>query len=365
MKRNAVLLFTIALLACSLFQKIEWVAGSFETALEGAMEQKKATLVYFYSPAAEPCARLDKEFFGNRQVAALIERRYVPFKSTEGAGDDLRLRQFFQISVIPTLVVLGTDGVERDRIVGYNGNAREVKELLEDWAAERNSLFIYLRRWGQDTTDVEWNYQIARRYLARGQPELADKYFARVLRHDPRNVAGYNAEARFQVALSWLRRTGEEEPLRLVLRHERDRQRLIDGYSALAAANESRALQGDEEALERAVDVYREAFRKIPDSAELYKNCALFLRKARARRHLDFALEAAQKAAELQPKDDGIWDNLAWLYHAAGRHDDATAAMKKAVRLSPKSEAYRQALLQMQREAEKAARSSRETGSKY
>ena len=123
------------------------------------------------------------------------------------------MREFFNMQGFPTIVVLGSDGVELDRRVGFGGNAEDFVVILQDWAENKNTLFSYLKKWAKDTTDVEWNYRIAMRYVDRFQTDFAQRFWHNVLTLDPQNTAGYHKIAEFNLALHEARTKTETKKL--------------------------------------------------------------------------------------------------------------------------------------------------------
>lgn len=348
--RRFALVAVLLVAACSL-QRIDWQTGTFQSVIDLAQKRQKPILVYFSSPTCTVCRFLEKSVFQDRRAARVIRRQYVLFRVVKGVGEGDRLIEFFQISAFPTLVVMGVDARERDRIIGFNGDAAALIETLADWAVDRHTLLSYLRRFSEDTTEVEYAYRIAERYLKRGQDELAAHFFARVRRLDPQNRSGYKPAADFYAALFDFRRLGNDSLLIAVLRQETDAERLLLGYRSLISAEEGRALSGDAAAADRAISLYQEALRRLPDSVLLMNACAWFIHQAKLREHTAWGIRLAERAASLAPNSEEIWDTLAWLYHDAGRYEDAVAAMKRAAGLNPKAEYYKQALQQMQRAA--------------
>jgi len=95
--------------------------------------------------------------FQESETAAFINENYIPFKIVKNEGDYEELRDFFNMIGFPTIIVLGSDGVERDRIVGFGGDAEAFMEKLRNWAQGRETLYSYLEQWADDTTNVEYN----------------------------------------------------------------------------------------------------------------------------------------------------------------------------------------------------------------
>lgn len=247
----------------------------------------------------------------------------------------------------PTIIVLGADGAELDRMVGFGGDAEKFVATLEEWAQNKNTIHSFISEWQKDSTDVEWNFRIAMRYVDRFQMDRAQRFFQNVIDLDPQNVAGYKNVADFNIALHQARTTGNPEKLQAVLETETDAERIRVGYFSLARVFEGR---GD---VQNAVSVYKTALQKMPEDAGLMNAAGWFIYEQKAAEYFDWGIEITSKAVELEPKDAGIWDTLAWLYHSNGQYQKAVDAMSKVIELEPDTEYFQQTLQKMKSDLEK------------
>ena len=251
------------------------------------------------------------------------------------------MREFFNMRGFPTIIVLGADGVELDRMVGFGGDAEKFTSTIGDWAGNRNTIFAYLKKWAQDTTDVEWNYRIAKRYVERAQMDLAQRFFRNVLKLDPQDKAGHRQAAEFNIVLHEARNTGNPEKLAAHLETEAEKERMRVGYFSLA-----RLYEGKPD-VPAALSTYRTALEKMPDDAGLMNACAWFIYEQEASEHYPWGIEIAKKAVELEPEAASIWDTLAWLLHSNGQYREAVDAMTKVVALEPDAEYFQETLKKM------------------
>jgi tetratricopeptide (TPR) repeat protein len=86
--------------------------------------------------------------------------------------------------------------------------------------------------------------------------------------------------------------------------------------------------------------------RDYPKSAFAHNACAWL--GASARRRLDGALEHARRAAELEPKNAGYLDTLAEVHFRRGERDQALAAMRQCLELTPNRDYFRKQLQRFQ-----------------
>ncbi len=241
----------------------------------------------------------------------------------------------------PTIVVLGADGAELDRMVGFGGDAEKFLDTLKEWAQNKNTIHSYISEWQKDSTDVEWNFRIAMRYVDRFQMERAQRFFHNVLHLDPQDNAGHKQAAQFNIALHEARTSSNPEKLAAALENETDAERIRLGYFSLARVYEGKA------DVEKAVSVYKTALQKMPEDAGLMNAAGWFIYEQKAAESYDWGIEITQKAVELESQNAGIWDTLAWLYHSKGQYQKAVDAMSKVVELEPDTEYFQQTLQKM------------------
>jgi len=256
------------------------------------------------------------------------------------------MREFFKIPGFPTVIVLGADGVERDRVVGFDGDAAGFVSTLQDWAENKKTLFKYLETWAKDTTDVEWNYRIARRYESRYQNGLGQRYWRNVLKFDPDNQTGYWEEAVFNMAINSIREKSNPAPLQELMAATTNPDYRRSGYFALVRHFES---SGD---LEKTVTIYEKALQEFPQSTSFLNGFAWFIYEHKQSDRYLQGIKYAEQAVRLEPDADYLWDTLAWLYNAIDEHQKAVEAISKALQLSPDSDYFKQTLTKMKYDLE-------------
>ncbi|RPH89812.1 MAG: hypothetical protein EHM72_19860 [Calditrichaeota bacterium] len=247
----------------------------------------------------------------------------------------------------PTIIVLAPDGLERDRTVGFDGDSDHFLATVTEWADNQNTLLSYLKRWREDSTDVEWNYRIAKRYGDRGQSDLAGRFFKYVKMLDPDDKLGYLQEAEFNLSLGELHNDANPAPLTEFLTTVDNADWQYQGYQALATFYE------EKKEFENAIAVYRQALQKLPDSTSLLNGCAWMIHWHKLQTHFAWGIELAEHAVALAPGDAGILDTLAWLYFDVGQIEKAAETMSQALKFDPKSSYLKENLATMQNELKK------------
>ena len=108
------------------------------------------------------------EYFTNQMILAKVN----------GDIDTVTSRKY-AVSGYPTAVMLGPDGKEVDRIVGY-APPEEYLKMVQDYKAGIGTLDDLLRK-AKDSTDRNLYYEIADKYKYRGAPEQANEWFGKVI----------------------------------------------------------------------------------------------------------------------------------------------------------------------------------------
>jgi|GEM_PF-834110 len=122
----------VAIAASGSFQAKEesalrW-AESLEKALAQAKSSGKPVFVDVYADWCGWCKKLEQEVFPQSKVAQLLNERYIPVRVD--TDHDPGFAQKYDISGLPTLLILEADGSEAGRITGYM-EAEPFAERLE------------------------------------------------------------------------------------------------------------------------------------------------------------------------------------------------------------------------------------------
>lgn len=90
-------------------------SASLEEATLQALQENKLVFLEFRAPWCEPCTWMDNHTYNNVQVKNLLESRYVPVRvDIESKAGQTLLRKF-QVTLLPSIIVLNTLGLEVDR----------------------------------------------------------------------------------------------------------------------------------------------------------------------------------------------------------------------------------------------------------
>lgn len=86
-------------------------------AIERARKGNKLVLAAFFSQDCGPCNNMKKHTLSTERVIEYINHYFIPIKYESGTDSEQFLR--FDISAMPTMIVLDADGNELYRKIGY------------------------------------------------------------------------------------------------------------------------------------------------------------------------------------------------------------------------------------------------------
>lgn len=309
--------------------EVQWRHESFDQVLQLAQKENKFVFMDFYATWCGPCHKLDKETFPDPSVGKLLNAMLpVEYDAEKGAG--LELAKKFKVRAYPTLIVLGPDGKEIDRHLGYMPPA-EFVATIEGFTKGVGTTADLQAQLEKDPNNPDLLYQLGMKYADAGRSDEATATLSKAIALDPKDAAGRNAEMLYAIGEANYNddRYAEARTYfdRLVKEFQ-DSEIAIDGMKRLAATEYK---LGNHDA---AVATYWKVVEKNPDDPGTLNGFAWFCSQRKI--GLDKALPAAQKAADLSKRDPGILDTLAEVYFAMGDFDNAIKIGEEALASDPK-----------------------------
>ena len=114
----AAVAFVAMSLAGAFAAEVDWVQPPFDDILKKAQKENKHIFIDFYTTWCGPCKTLDKVTYKDEKVAGYLNSIVaVKYDAEKGEGEELAKR--FKVKMFPSLVLLGPDGKEVDRHIGY------------------------------------------------------------------------------------------------------------------------------------------------------------------------------------------------------------------------------------------------------
>ena|GEM_PF-499835 len=360
------------LLSCSknngvIFQKI-----SLEEALKKAQQEDKLILIDFFSTTCIPCIKLSRTVFRDPVMSGFINKHFISLKITDELSDYKDLKKKYNAWGLPTVLFLEGSGHEVDRNCGYDGDKDKYFKTITDYAANKNTLSSLIEAYKSDPLDVENNYRLAMKYVNRWEYEQDGRYFENVLKLDLTDQHGHREECLLNIAINEFRDKKDIGPIRSFIQAGTNPELLSVAYDYLlgyleSAADTAQYIAACEKAIERIpkkdvaywrllnyynakkdqVMLFKTLDRTVanlPEDTRYLNQYAWAIYENHVKDQYPKAIQMAQKALELEPRADQIWDTLAWIYYETGDKDKAIKAMEKAARLNPKEKRYQENL---------------------
>ena len=115
---------------------VRWQQG---TEAEAAARSAGKPVLYDFTAAwCGPCHRLDKEGWGDPQIASLVNQSYLPARVVDREREDgknppavAELEQRYSVNAFPTLIVAAPDGRLIAKLQGYGGREQLIQVLQE------------------------------------------------------------------------------------------------------------------------------------------------------------------------------------------------------------------------------------------
>ena len=115
MRKTVSLLFISFCFISSIFAEINFIQGDLRMAKERAAREGKLILLDFWANYCTPCRMMEEYTFTNSDVEDYIKAHYIPVKVDIQSFDGYDLKNQFKVSVLPTIIVLTSKGIQVGR----------------------------------------------------------------------------------------------------------------------------------------------------------------------------------------------------------------------------------------------------------
>ncbi len=303
--------------------EVEWREEPFRDLLQRAQKENKFVFIDFYATWCGPCHKLDKETFPDADVSALLNSM-LPVSYDAEKEPGLELAKMYKVNAYPTLVLIGPDGKEVDRHLGFM-DANEFMKTIGGFTKNEGTTAAMVEQLRKTPNDADLLYNLGMKYADAGKPDDAAVLFTKAMALDPDDTKERNATMLYSLGdANYLdQRYADAKPHFERLIKEYGNSDLVgSAYKRLAAVEYK---LGNNDA---AVASYWRVVEKDPDDPSTLNGFAWFCSQRKI--GLDKALPAAQKAADLSQRDAGILDTLAETYFAMGDFDNAIKVAEEA-----------------------------------
>jgi len=328
MRRFIAIAMLIAFAATGAHADVKWETGSWEDILATAKKENRHIFIDFYTVWCGPCKRLDKITYKDEGVTEFTNTMLnVKYDCEKGFGEELADQ--YKVAAYPTLLVIGPDGKEVDRHVGYL-DPEPFIETIKGYTDGIGTQASYLAQLEKDPDNVELLLTVGTKYADAVMPEDAEATLKRAMELDPNDEMEKRAEIYYNLGFSYYSAENYEPAKKWCMKlinEYGDTEWYSYGERRLAYVNHE--LGNDKE----AVAGYYKLVELKPDDASTLNGFAWFCSQRKI--GLDLALPVALKAVEVSDRDPGILDTLAEVYYAQGDYDNALLIGKEALESDP------------------------------
>ncbi len=339
MKRTSILIVTafcvtVALFAPPVFAEVAWSEDSFETILEKARAENKYVLIDFYTTWCGPCKKMDKETYTASGVQEFLSEM-IAVKIDCEKGEGIEVGKKFRVHTWPSTALLGPDGEEIDRAVGFL-DADHFLKVMNNYKNGIETVAYYEKKVKENPRDADSWKVLGVKHADAGRSSEAIAALQRYFELTPDAPAEEMAEVNYKIAQTQYE-TGEYEDA-------------IDTYTRLVRDNPDsdwydRSLTGMARAYHKlgqekeCIESYMRYVDRHPDDPSTLNSFAWFCASRKV--GLDAALPVALKAVEISDRSPGILDTLAELYYARGEYDKAIEIGKEALSSDPDDQYFK------------------------
>lgn len=337
--KNIIFTVIISLFVTSCSNQKEYAVnhGFIKNNIETLSDNRKTLIVEFWDPSCAPCLKLKEDIFENENNTEFIETNFVLVQVSSSDSIYRPLFKYYNLQFQSTILFFDKNGNEIDRSVGYNGNNESYLNFLKNIAESKNLYHTIYSGYLKDSTDINLNYLLAKKYLFRYENEKAVKLFKYILLNDSTDNYGFNAECNFRIAENDFLNTGNIKNLKSFVNYYSNNNFSPQAYIYLInyykKKNDHR----------NCVITSGEALSKFPNNPDILNKHAWNIYLFKIKEDYNDALEMMQKAIQINPDDARYWDTQAWLYFEIGKTEKAIQSENKAIELFSHP-AYKEAL---------------------
>jgi thiol-disulfide isomerase/thioredoxin len=177
---------------------VQWADASYEEIVKRAKAEKKHVFIDFYATWCGPCKKLDEVTYKDEKVIAFLNDM-IPTKWDAEKGQGLELAKMYGIAAYPTLLLLGPDGREIDRYLGYVDPDAFIK-IMSDYKSGIGTVAYYEDKVGKDPKDAGSWKTLGMKHAYAGRTEEAKRALNTYLDLSPDAEGDEKAEVVYTLA---------------------------------------------------------------------------------------------------------------------------------------------------------------------
>ncbi len=328
---GAVLCVVFVITAMPVSAGVEWSEATYTDIINKAKTENKHVFIDFYTTWCGPCKQLDEVTYKDEKVVQFLNG-IIPVKLDAEKGEGETLAKKFKIGAYPTLILLGPDGKEIDRHLGYL-DAEKFVEVMDGYKNGIGTVAYYETKVKENPKDAESWKILGTKYADAARAKDAKKALNTYLELTPDASGDDKAEVLYTLADANYKAKSYEESIKIYKKMavEFEGTEWHDRALVMSAYTYNKMDKKD-----MAADSYIAYVNRHPDDPTAMNSFAWFAASKGVA--MDKALPYAEKAAELSNREPGILDTLAELHYAMGNYDKAIEVGKEALTKDPEDE---------------------------
>ena len=357
MRSFLAVLFLVFVSPSAICQEVKWWQGDFDGALATAAETKQQrVLLYFWSDGHGECKAMFGETLSDQAVMQkLADYVCMGCKREEAAGKALFDR--FNISRVPTVLIVEADGQVEDAVVGMQAPKLFLDEL--DRIAKGEDTVASVRKAAEGKpSDPGLQMRMAKKLRDIGDTTTANKTLAAIISADPKLKTEVAGEARLLQILDETFRPElgpsevELKPLQQYVIKQKNKRLRFLGYDQISSAEFAR------EDNKAGIEAVAKAWKNVPPDqlidwgfntgATIYR-----MREGFGKKELKLGLEISTRVLKETEKVKGERGNpflveVLYLHGcmqiANSKRKPGFGSIERAIELDPKNENLKEAL---------------------
>lgn len=200
MKNKFILIILAGTMTTGLFgQSVAFLPEDtpFSQVLEQANSENKIIMLDLYTDWCVWCKKLDEHVYQDSEVGK-FSARFINIKKNAEKGDGVVIAKKYRPTGYPCILFLRGSGEEIDRIGGYLKAGDFLQQMVKVYTGTDTYLSLK-SQFEADPTDASVAFKLAEKYTARGNFRKSRELYEQILKIDPQNESGYNANVRFQL----------------------------------------------------------------------------------------------------------------------------------------------------------------------
>jgi len=305
------------------------------------LTNKKVLIVEFWAPTCNPCIKLKNDIFENDHNKDFLNENFILVKISPNDSIYKSLFKYYNLNTQSTVLFFDKSGVEIDRSVGYNGNKKDYMDFLYDISQRKNLFQEIYTKYKKDSSDININYQLAKKYQFRYENSNAVNHFKFIVESDSLNQYGYKSECSFRIAEHSFFNSGSIEGLNSYINNYSNNEFSPKAYLYLINYYKK------ENDHKNSLLTSSEALRKYPINPDILNKHAWNIYLFKIKEDYSDAIEMISNAIKINSNNAAYWDTLAWLYFESGEISKAIISEQKAIEIFPHP-VYKNALQQFE-----------------